>query len=764
MQHFYGNGARWITTIITMFMDLSIVIAQMIAVSYVLSNFLTIPANLSLIVSFAMIMGFSLMGGIRTIAQTGALQFTLFFVLFPISYALITHKYGGLQSLSAHIIDWNFRKEPIQTSTLICWGIFSLLPECSSSFVQKCLIAKNRSQLEKSLRLVGQIYIPIMLSLWIIACMVKVIAPGINPSTTLLYYINNICPLALRIVLSVSLIAIIMGMSDGFLHACSVIFANDVVKVLRPETSEKALLGCAKVAIVALCSAAFFFASFSGSIINIILGADSIWAPIILVPLCAGFSGFASDKRSFFASTALAGIAIIVGYCSGLSSIAVLITALLASFIGFFGAQVVIKKAPPSYYIAEARAFLYGLFSNIKTQIIVTKAKILRDLFPQEAQILIGQRQIYPKFCISMLILFFIYAMLMGHGLYYQIMGVVLSIGYLVAALLMAKDSVFHSNNKIFYGFWYGVLIIWPAVSSYGLLSDNSILTLLSALSLFALMAFTNAITYLFSIVTGFAISTFIYKIGIGGQISSAYYLVGFANLMIGYFFLRPQEQLAKEGIKSVIQGKKLELINDDLNEFISFFGDVIKATKTADGTVNMLLDSMKNSLSNLPQQRLNILSCVQDAVAIYAGSRKHILAKIYVDIDESLEASGAADYLPQVILNLVKNSFLHGGNSVMLQVRIYNQGHNLIIEDNGVGIPQAYKPFIFDCFFTKGSEGSGIGLSFCRSALEGMNAAIFCESQTGEGSYTRFTITLPEAPSMAGYMQKHPADLTPIM
>ena len=55
------------------------------------------------------------MGGIKTIAQTGVLQFSLFFfLLFPISYTIISYKYGGISNLNEQLPISLWRAEDIK--------------------------------------------------------------------------------------------------------------------------------------------------------------------------------------------------------------------------------------------------------------------------------------------------------------------------------------------------------------------------------------------------------------------------------------------------------------------------------------------------------------------------------------------------------------------------------------------------------------------------------------------------------------------------
>ena len=150
----YGCTSRWISTILTLLTEMGIVIAQMLAVSYILSSMLGLDKNITSIISFLMItIFFSLMGGIRTIVQTGVFQFCLFFLLLPLSYTIISYKYGGVSSLNESFQINTWVDTTIPKSTLMLWAIFSLLPECSSSFIQKCLIARDKEKLEASLKL-----------------------------------------------------------------------------------------------------------------------------------------------------------------------------------------------------------------------------------------------------------------------------------------------------------------------------------------------------------------------------------------------------------------------------------------------------------------------------------------------------------------------------------------------------------------------------------------------------------------------------------
>jgi signal transduction histidine kinase len=64
-------------------------------------------------------------------------------------------------------------------------------------------------------------------------------------------------------------------------------------------------------------------------------------------------------------------------------------------------------------------------------------------------------------------------------------------------------------------------------------------------------------------------------------------------------------------------------------------------------------------------------------------------------------------------------------------------------VEDSGAGIDQHNLAHIFDPLFTTKPHGPGVGLSICRSIIEGHDGRLWATSAIGHGS--TFFITLPK-------------------
>ncbi|MBL9130928.1 MAG: hypothetical protein JNG86_07005 [Verrucomicrobiaceae bacterium] len=122
-------------------------------------------------------------------------------------------------------------------------------------------------------------------------------------------------------------------------------------------------------------------------------------------------------------------------------------------------------------------------------------------------------------------------------------------------------------------------------------------------------------------------------------------------------------------------------------------------------------------------------------------------------EVPEGLMAQGDENHLIQIVLNLIQNSLdaLQGRPEPQILLKAAENGSRveLLVRDNGSGIPQANVAKIFDPFFTTKpvGQGMGLGLSLCYRMIQGMGGEVSLD--TAEGSHTQFTVSLqkPQEP-----------------
>lgn len=97
-----------------------------------------------------------------------------------------------------------------------------------------------------------------------------------------------------------------------------------------------------------------------------------------------------------------------------------------------------------------------------------------------------------------------------------------------------------------------------------------------------------------------------------------------------------------------------------------------------------------------------------------------------------------------RTLKNLIQNAVeaSTGGGDITVEAWIREENLNIQVSDTGVGIPDDLKETLFEPFQTTKSGGWGLGLFYCKKAVEAHGGIISVESEAGKGS--RFTITIP--------------------
>jgi signal transduction histidine kinase len=105
-------------------------------------------------------------------------------------------------------------------------------------------------------------------------------------------------------------------------------------------------------------------------------------------------------------------------------------------------------------------------------------------------------------------------------------------------------------------------------------------------------------------------------------------------------------------------------------------------------------------------------------------------------------------DMIRRVLINLLENAIKYTRSGDWIAVSaIQSEGKMVVtVQDSGPGISESDRERIFQKFTRLQREGRskglGLGLAFCRLAVEAHGGKIWVESEQGKGS--TFTFTLP--------------------
>jgi signal transduction histidine kinase len=160
--------------------------------------------------------------------------------------------------------------------------------------------------------------------------------------------------------------------------------------------------------------------------------------------------------------------------------------------------------------------------------------------------------------------------------------------------------------------------------------------------------------------------------------------------------------------------------------------------------------------VSRIDAGRLQIRPQQVDVAAVFerhverAVATGHARERFVVDVSPGLPAAWAdPDRLDQILANLVENALRHGAGRVTLAAHPCPdapQEHvELLVSDEGEGIPADQRPLVFARFWHgsgRGSGGStGLGLYVVKGLIEAHGGTIHAESAPSGGAQFRFSL-----------------------
>ncbi|HEM6346570.1 TPA: cell wall metabolism sensor histidine kinase VicK [Streptococcus suis] len=130
------------------------------------------------------------------------------------------------------------------------------------------------------------------------------------------------------------------------------------------------------------------------------------------------------------------------------------------------------------------------------------------------------------------------------------------------------------------------------------------------------------------------------------------------------------------------------------------------------------------------------------DSDKVYSIIRDYQISPIWVEID--------TDKLTQVLDNILNNAVKYSpdGGTITFSMKTTDSQLIVSISDEGLGIPKADLPKIFDRFYrvdkarSRAQGGTGLGLAIAKEIVKQHKGFIWAKSEYGHGS--TFTIVLP--------------------
>ncbi|MFQ3366796.1 MAG: two-component system sensor histidine kinase SenX3 [Candidatus Poriferisodalaceae bacterium] len=199
--------------------------------------------------------------------------------------------------------------------------------------------------------------------------------------------------------------------------------------------------------------------------------------------------------------------------------------------------------------------------------------------------------------------------------------------------------------------------------------------------------------------------------------------------------------------LAETLRGEEEQVVLDSLTQ------KIVNETDRVDKIIDDLLELSRVELDGSPRRepvdvRL-LLGSVEDQYRFKANSKNIQIEK--TDTEAGLKLMGDAGQLNRALSNLVDNSIKYSDeNSIIHLIAVRGPTYiDLVVRDQGIGIPKADLDRIFERFYrvdkarSRATGGTGLGLSIVRHVAVNHGGEILLRSREGEGS--QFTIRLPE-------------------
>ena len=230
---------------------------------------------------------------------------------------------------------------------------------------------------------------------------------------------------------------------------------------------------------------------------------------------------------------------------------------------------------------------------------------------------------------------------------------------------------------------------------------------------------------------------------------------------------------------------RELEKVRDDLMKMIvhdlkSPLTTVLATLEmVTDGDFGPVADSVRRALADAESKAEDLLTLIEDLLEVarleettmtiipapiapaallseivhewrLRFQQESVAARIEVGDDVPIFEADAT-LLKRVFANLIQNAITHSPRAIELQLsaRLDGDGVLFTVADNGPGIPKEYHELIFRKFEQVRTpnaprvRSSGLGLAFCKLAVEAHGGRIWVQSEEGKGSAFHFRLPM---------------------
>lgn len=206
--------------------------------------------------------------------------------------------------------------------------------------------------------------------------------------------------------------------------------------------------------------------------------------------------------------------------------------------------------------------------------------------------------------------------------------------------------------------------------------------------------------------------------------------------------------------VMSMFELLKMELQDGADPQVIQYIDSGVSSAQSLIEMINSLLDISRLEEGKMPLDISEHLidQIVDDAIKSIEPLMKKSGCSLKVENNDckGITVKCDGEIIKRVLVNLITNSLRHSMSKSPIKISYGKKDGFVVVSviDDGIGIPKEYHQKIFEKFGQveirerKEKYSTGLGLTFCKLAIEAHNGKIGVESEKGKGS--KFFFSLP--------------------
>ncbi len=205
---------------------------------------------------------------------------------------------------------------------------------------------------------------------------------------------------------------------------------------------------------------------------------------------------------------------------------------------------------------------------------------------------------------------------------------------------------------------------------------------------------------------------------------------------------------------------------SDQLDEHgIYLLEIIIQSISTMNVFIKQILNYSKLNKNNLDVMKINLNSVILQQWSVLSSNSE---ISPVLHFDENIpDVYGDLHMINQVILNLLSNSIKYVTKGTKPEIKItfeHKENYiNVILEDNGIGIPEDQRERVFEVFRrlvrSDDYEGTGVGLSIVKRVIERHSGTIKIKDSKISPTGSRFEFSLPSSPEFVERLNERLTD-----